>query len=150
VLRILVYLLALFAALVGGIVGVLIVAGLMFRFHTYASASAFDYRMEPLDPGVTGGIQRTLMSGGRAASAFVLSRWVLSVVGYRFTPSFVIAVVLLVTAFDLWCLVNSKSLAAAGRTDPEAKARAMAFPRTVLLTLQVLPTFLVAWLFLRP
>jgi hypothetical protein len=150
VLTILVYLIALFAALVGGIVGVLIMAGLMFRFHSYTSANAFDYRMEPLDPGVTGGIQRALVSVGRAASAFVLSRAVLSFVGYRFTPAFVVAVVLSVTAFDLWCLVNPKSVAAAGRTDPEAEARAIAFPRTVLLALQVLPTIMVAWLFLRP
>ena len=48
-LTILVYLLALFAALIGGIVGVLIMAGLMFRFHSYTSANTFDYRIEPLE-----------------------------------------------------------------------------------------------------
>ena len=95
------YALALAAANVAGLLGVLIAAGLMLRLDFFTGHGTFIYALR-LSSGPVGILQRALLALGRAAAAFGAARIVLSSFALRLSLPFAAALTALLLVWDVW------------------------------------------------
>ncbi len=141
------YLLAVVAAQIGALLGVLLAAGLMWRLDFRIGPGTLLYELH-LSLGRAGIVQRAVLSSGRAGVAFLAARTVLSLFGLRLTLAFagVIAVTLL--ARDVWSAV----IAERGTrlfSPSDQGARAVRTQAMVAIPVGLSVSLLVAWLFVR-
>jgi hypothetical protein len=141
------YLLAVVAAQIGALLGVLLAAGLMWRLDFRIGPGTLLYELH-LSSGRAGIVQRAVLSSGRAGAAFLAARTVLSVFGLRLTLAFagVIAVTLL--ARDVWSAVIAERGTRLFSPSDEG-ARAVRTQTRVAIPVGLSVSLLVAWLFAR-
>ncbi len=141
------YLLAVVAAQIGALIGVLLAAGLMWRLDFRIGPGTLLYELH-LSSGRAGIVQRAVLSSGRAGAAFLAARTVLSLFGLPLTLAFAAVIAVTLLARDVWSAV----IAERGTrllSPSDQGARAVRTQARVAIPVGLSVSLLVAWLFAR-
>jgi len=141
------YLLAVVAAQIGALIGVLLAAGLMWRLDFRIGPGTLLYELH-LSLGRAGIVQRAVLSSGRAGVAFLAARTVLSLFGLPLTLAFAAVIAVTLLARDVWSAV----IAERGTrllSPSDQGARAVRTQARVAIPVGLSVSLLVAWLFAR-
>ena len=141
------YLLALIAAQIGALLGVLVAAGLMWRLDFRIGAGTLLYELH-LSSGPAGVVQRAVLSAGRAAAAFLAAQTVLSAFGLRLTLVFAGLIAATLLGRDVWSAI----IAERGTrffSSSDLGARAVRTQERVAIPVGLSISLVVAWLFAR-
>ncbi len=141
------YLLAVVAAQIGALLGVLLAAGLMWCLDFRIGPGTLLYELH-LSSGRAGIVQRAVLSSGRAGAAFLAARTVLSLFGLRLTLAFAVVIAVTLLARDVWSAV----IAERGTrlfSPSDQGARAVRSQARVAIPVGLSVSLLVAWLFAR-
>ncbi len=141
------YVVAVVAAQIGALLGVLLAAGLMWRLDFRIGPGTLLYELH-LSSGRAGIVQRAVLSSGRAGAAFLAARTVLSLFGLRLTLAFASVIAVTLLARDVWSAV----IADRGTRlllPSDQGARAVRTQTRLAIPVGFSVSLLVAWLFAR-
>src|SRR6266568_8174688 len=142
------YVVAVVAAQIGALLGVLLAAGLMWRLDFRIGPGTLLYELH-LSSGRAGIVQRAVLSSGRAGAAFLAARTVLSLFGLLpLTLAFAAVIAVTLLARDVWSAV----IAERGTrlvSPSDQGARAVRTQARVAIPVGLSVSLLVAWLFAR-